>query len=97
LHDYLPDGMDQHYAPRTITPESGQSQRPTSKMVQWIVEHSGGHVKNEKQANSILIGFVMLVLVVSLFFIFSDGTEVKKGGPGPSAQELEAYRKMQPF
>ncbi len=66
-------------------------------MARWVVDHTGGFIKNEQQANYILIGLVILLFSVSLLLMFSGGTEVKKGGPGPSAQELEAYRKIQPF
>lgn len=40
------------------------------KMVKWLVNHSGGLLKNEKQANIFLVVVALIVIVVSLIFIF---------------------------
>ena len=45
------------------------------KIVQWVIESSGGLVKNEKQAVYVLIGFVIVAFIISLFLIFSGGIE----------------------
>ncbi len=47
----------------------------TSKIIQWTMKCSGGLIKNEKQANYALLGFVILAIIVSLFLIFSGGKE----------------------
>jgi len=54
-------------------------QAPTSKIVQWIIEYSGGIIKDENQANYFLIGFVVVAVVFSLFLIF--GGEGSVGSP----------------
>jgi len=45
-------------------------QTPTPKIVEWVIKYSGGYIKDEKQASYVLIGFVALVIVVSLFLFF---------------------------
>lgn len=57
----------------------GEFQRPQSfqtsmqKIIQWIIEYSGGYVKDEKQASYVLIGLVVLAIIVLLFLFFGDG------------------------
>lgn len=43
------------------------------KMIQWVIMYSGGLVKDEKQANYVLIGFVVVAIAISLFLIFGMG------------------------
>jgi len=50
-------------------------QTPTPKIVQWIIKYSGGYIKDENQANYVLIGFVALAIVVSLFLFFGGSTK----------------------
>ena len=47
----------------------------TPKIIQWTMKYSGGLIKNEKQANYVLLGFVALAIIVSLFLIFGGGSE----------------------
>jgi hypothetical protein len=52
---------------------------PTSdspKIVQLIMKISGGAIKDERQAEYVLLGFVVVAIIVSLFLVFSGG-----GGP----------------
>ena len=42
----------------------------TPKMVQWVIKYSGGLIKDERQANYVLIGFVVVIVVIVLFLIF---------------------------
>ncbi|MSU45517.1 MAG: hypothetical protein EXS47_02740 [Candidatus Zambryskibacteria bacterium] len=49
-------------------------QTPTPKIVQLVIKYSGGYVKDEKQASYVLIGFVAVAIVVSIFLFFSTGT-----------------------
>lgn len=53
--------------------QSRSFQRSTPKIVQWVIKYSGGLVKDEKQANYVLLGFVVVAVVISLFLFFSDG------------------------
>jgi hypothetical protein len=53
------------------------------KIIQWVIEYSGGLVKDEKQASYVLFGLIALVVFISLFFFFSGG------GPDlPSEREI---------
>lgn len=48
--------------------------QPTAtKMVQWLVKHSGGLIKNDKQANYLLIAFALVIFAISLFIFFGGG------------------------
>lgn len=48
------------------------------KMIQLVMKYSGGLVKNEKQASYVLMGFVAVAMIITLFLIFGGG-----GGPKP--------------
>lgn len=67
------------------------------RVVRWVIAGSGGLVKNEKQATIVLVAFFVFALFISGFIFLRSGTYVKRGGPGPSEEELEMYRKIQPF
>jgi len=45
----------------------------TPKMVQWVIKHSGGLVKDERQANFVLMGIIALAIIISLVLIFGSG------------------------
>jgi len=45
----------------------------TPKIIQWVIRYSGGLVKDEKQANYVLIGLVALAIIISLFLFFGGG------------------------
>ncbi|MCR4284140.1 MAG: hypothetical protein NUV64_02375 [Parcubacteria group bacterium] len=47
---------------------------PTPKIVGVVIKYSGGYIKDEKQASYVLIGFVVLAIVVSLFLFFGSGS-----------------------
>ena len=71
--------MDRNNEPLKIVFEDEEFQRPrsfqtpTPKIVEWVIRYSGGAVKDERQANYFLIGFVALTIVVSLFLFFGGG------------------------
>lgn len=46
----------------------------TPKIIQWVIKYSGGLVKDEKQASYVLIGFVVVAIIISLFLIFGNST-----------------------
>jgi len=50
----------------------------TPKVIQWVMKYSGGLVKDEKQAIYVLIGFVAVAIVVSLFLVFGGGSSANK-------------------
>ena len=46
----------------------------TPKVIQWVIKYSGGYIKDEKQTSYVLIGFVAVAIIVSLFLIFAGGS-----------------------
>lgn len=76
--------LDQNNEPPRITFEGEEFQRSaqsfqtqTPKIVRWVVHYSGGYIKDEKQAQYALIGFVMVAIVVTIF-IWSSGSSSGK-------------------
>ncbi|PIY58727.1 MAG: hypothetical protein COY98_00465 [Candidatus Yonathbacteria bacterium CG_4_10_14_0_8_um_filter_43_17] len=72
--------MDQNNESPEIVFESDEFQQTrqsfqtaTPKIVEWVIKYSGGLVKDEKQASYVLIGFVVVAIIVSLFLIFGGG------------------------
>jgi len=43
----------------------------TPKIIQWVIKYSGGLIKDERQANYVLIGFVVVMIIISLVLVFS--------------------------
>ena len=56
-----------------ISQREREAMRETSSFANWLVKK--GIAKNESQAILILLGFVVIAVVVSLFLIFSSGTQ----------------------
>ena len=82
--------MDYNNEPPKIVFEGEQFQRttrsfetPTPKIVRWVIKYSGGAVKDERQANYVLIGFVVLAIITSLFLFFND---IRSHSPPPTNQ-----------
>ena len=54
----------------------------TPKMIQWTIKCSGGLIKDEKQANYVLIGFVVVAIIILLVLVFGGrGSETKIEAP----------------
>jgi len=47
------------------------------QVIKWTIKYSGGIIKNEKQASYVILGFVVLAIIISLFLIF--GRQNKSG------------------
>ncbi|MFZ2149875.1 MAG: hypothetical protein WAV15_01825 [Minisyncoccia bacterium] len=45
----------------------------SSKLAHWIMKHSGGAVKEERQAEYVMLVFVVVCLGVSAFLFFTGG------------------------
>lgn len=50
------------------------------KMIEWVMKLSGGLIKETRQAEYVLLGFVIVAVVASLFLLF---------GRIPAGQSLE--------
>jgi hypothetical protein len=52
---------------------SGPLVSPTTpKITRWLIKYSGGLIKNERQASYVILGFIILTIVISIF-LFSGG------------------------
>ena len=49
-----------------------------SKMARWIMKISGGIIKEEQQAEYVLLGFAVLAIIISLFLVFSGNNQQNK-------------------
>lgn len=60
----------------------------TPKIIRWLIKHSGGLIKNEKQANRILlaVGGLLIIVSIALFFVFLDEPNIP-----PEALEEPEY------
>ncbi|MEK7480823.1 MAG: hypothetical protein AAB604_01830 [Patescibacteria group bacterium] len=57
-------------------PAARASSPSTPRVVRWVMENSGGYVKDEKQASYVLLGLAAAAIVVSLWLLLGRG-----GGP----------------
>ena len=88
--------MDQNNEPPKIVFEGEEFkqsvrsfQTPTPKIVEWVIKYSGGYVRDEKQANYFLIGFVAVAIIISLFLFFGGGSSYNKKIPFKPAVGME--------
>ncbi|MBU4479913.1 hypothetical protein KKG48_00515 [Patescibacteria group bacterium] len=70
----------------------------TPKIVQWTVKLSGGLIKDERQAQYVLLGFSVIAIIFSSFLILGSGgnkpVEEFTISPGESiGSEQGIYRK----
>ena len=72
---------------------------PTApKIVRWVIKYSGGLVKNEKQASYLLLGFAVLMIIISIFLIFSKGVGPQTLEPaGPAIEEAGSPKDITPY
>ena len=57
------------------------SNRP--KMVQWVINHSAGLIKDERQALIVLVAFLVLSVVIFLFLISKSNPSLPPQPPTP--------------
>jgi len=58
---------------------SGPYVSPTApKIIRWLIKYSGGLIRNEKQAAYVIFGFIVFVVIISLFLIFGRGGESER-------------------
>lgn len=50
----------------------------SSKTSLWVINHSLGVIKTEKQATSALVVFIVLSFIISLFLIFGEENQNKQ-------------------
>ena len=68
------------------------------KIIRWLIKYSGGLIKNEKQAACVLFGFIIFVVIISLFLIFGRGGSPKTLEPtGPTIEEAGSPKDIAPY
>ncbi len=51
----------------------------TPKIIQWLMRHSFGLIKNEQQASYLIFGLATITIIAALFLVFGAGSrQVKK-------------------
>lgn len=68
-------GLSTKPPPREFRLERAYPETP--KIIQWTMKYSGGLIKNEKQAQYAILGFVVAAIIISLFLFFSGGETPK--------------------
>ena len=69
-------------AEQEVISQPAASQKAESpKMIIWAMKHSGGLIKDERQAEYALLGFAALTVIISLFLFFGGGQETKIEAP----------------
>ena len=63
-------------------------QDQTPKFIQAVINHSGGLIKDENQAQNVMIGFSVIIIVISIFLFINSSS-------GPKTQELTPQQKAQ--
>ena len=58
------------------------------KIVKWVMKYSGGLVKNSNQASYVILAVVILMVIVSIFLIFTAGPKIPPQPPTPHEQGL---------
>jgi hypothetical protein len=59
----------------------GPSATPTPKVIRWIMEHSGGVVKDEREAKYVLVGLVIIILGIGFLLFRNDGNKARLDAP----------------
>ena len=69
--------------------QSRSFQRSTPKIVGWVIKYSGGLIKDEKQANYVLIGLTVAAIIASLFLVFGGDKNKQQELPRMVLKEIE--------
>jgi len=49
----------------------------TLKIIKWVMKISGGAIKEERQAEYVLLGFVIVTILLSVFIFYNFSTTKK--------------------
>ncbi len=71
-------------------------QTPTPKITEWVMKHSGGMIKDEKQANYVLIGFVVVAIVLTFILLSNSSTSSRSQKLTPEEQSEMLLKIMPP-
>lgn len=77
--------MDHNNQQPQVTFENEEFQRPAAisqiqppGIVGWAIQYSGGLIKDEKQAQYVLVGFVVVAAIFVSVLVFSSGGNTAK-------------------
>lgn len=74
-------------------PAQYTNQDDSPKIIRWITNYSGGFIKDEKQANYVIIAFIIVVMGVSIFLYISSRPNNSK--PTPEAlREIKEFERV---
>lgn len=75
---------DSSRGPNKPQPSTHSYSSSTPKITQWLIKCSGGYI-NEKQANYILIVFIIIAIITSLLLIFNSNEKQETFTPDAEA------------
>ena len=58
-------------------PQRAERVKPP-KLTQMIIDYSGGYIQNQKQANYVLMGFIVAMVVLSFFLFSGSGADIPR-------------------
>ena len=65
------------------------------KLIQWVLKYSGGLIKDERQANYVLVGFAVLAIGISLFLFFNSSVPTNTNTTGKLSPASDGSTPMQ--
>jgi len=66
-----------------------------SFLIQWVMRLSGGRIHDAKQANYVLLGFAVIMIVISIFLLFGTGLGSQQFLP-PNFYQIDQSQYKQP-
>ncbi len=69
-------------------------QKNPPKIVQWVIQYSNGAIKDEDHANYVLLGFVVVVIGISVFLFSGLGIKSPKP-PVTKEKMMESLRQTE--
>ena len=67
--------------PNYKTSVSNNQNEGTSKMARFIIKYSGGAIKDQRQAEWVLFGFVVVAIGISVYLLFGTGSKANQPTP----------------
>lgn len=86
-------GESDSTGPSPVETNPSRFQPGTPALIRWVIKFSGGVIKDEKQADYVLIGFTILITIISLFLVFN----IFKKSPGQQPYNPEPKENIETF
>jgi len=69
------DILEQYEKQYSSTPQEKQEEHldipKNATITKWLIDHSDGYITNERQANHVMTGFAVLIVLASLFLVLN--------------------------